>query len=245
VVPAQTIAEVMILGVYHFENPGLDVVKADLDDHLSPKRQEEIAAVVAALATFQPTKILIESSNQERVTTEYVAARDAKAPLGANEIDQLGYRLAIQLGLPGVVAIDEPFDMDFDRVMAAAQASNDPFLQTFTATIERVTAEQAAQTSRTVAANLRALNDPARMPADRDMYLSMARVKHGDDFAGADVLAGWYQRNFRIFANLAAEVTSPTDRVLVIYGAGHAAILRELVAASHEMVLVEPNDYVR
>ena len=71
----------------------------------------------------------------------------------------------------------------------------------------------------------------------------MARVKYGDDFAGADVLAAWYQRNFRIFANLAAAVR-PDDRVLVIYGQGHGAILRELIEASPALVLVEPNPYL-
>lgn len=245
VVPVQTEARVMILGVYHFDNPGLDAVKSDLDDHTAPERQAQIGAVITALATFKPTKILVESDDQAHLTAAYAGARDAKAPLGSDEVDQLGLRLAIQLGLPGVGAIDHQMGMDFDRLTAAAQATHDPFVQTFAAAVEKFGAEATTFSSHTVMENLRALNDPARFPAERDLYLTMARVKNGDDFAGPDVLAGWYQRNFRIFASLAAAVTSPEDRVLVIFGEGHAAILRDLVAASHEMVLVEPNDYLR
>ncbi len=231
----------MILGVYHFDNPGQDLVKSELDDHLSAKRQAEIEQVVAGLAAFKPTRILVEAVSQEKLDARF---RDNR-PLEATELDQLGIRLARRLGLPGLVAIDHRMDMDFDRLMAAAQASNDQlFLDTFQSVMAEVQADLARQRERTVADNLRSMNDPANIARGREIYLQMARVKHGDDFAGPDVLAAWYQRNFRIFANLAAAVSSPDDRILVIYGGGHAAILRDLVAASPNLVLVEPNDYL-
>jgi hypothetical protein len=234
---AETGARVMVLGVYHFDNPGLDVVTSDLDDHTSAKRQAEIAEVLDALAEFAPTVILVESTRAEYTPAE---------PLSASEVDQLGVRLARQLGLPGVSGIDAKLDMDFDRLIAAANEANDRvFLDAFERTLAEVQAEVDAQSTRTVRENLLAMNDPGRFQRDGDIYLQMARVKHGDDFAGPDVLAAWYQRNFRIFANLAAHVTSDDDRVLVIYGAGHGAILRELVRAAPNMALVEPNDYLR
>ena len=57
----QAKAQVMILGVYHFDNPNLDYVKSNTDDHLSPKRQAEIAKVVELLAKFNPTRIALEA----------------------------------------------------------------------------------------------------------------------------------------------------------------------------------------
>jgi hypothetical protein len=239
--PAKSGAQVMILGVYHFDNPGLDLAKSHLDDHLSAGRQAEIEAVAAALAAFRPTTIMVEAVDQAKLDATFAANQ----PLTASETQQLGFRLARQLGLAGLVAIDHPGDMDFDRLLAAATASQDQvFLATFEATMKEVEADLARQRERTVTENLLVMNDPANIARMRDIYLMIARVKHGDDFAGPDVLAGWYQRNFRIFANLAAHVTSPDDRVLVIYGGGHAAILRELVAASPNLVLVEPNDFL-
>jgi hypothetical protein len=245
--PAQprTGARVMVLGTYHFGNPNQDVVKSDLDDHRSPRRQAEIADVTARLATFRPTKILIEATDQAALDKTYQAYRSGAAPLRNDETEQLGFRLAKQLDLAGLVAIDHPADMDFDRVMAAAQASHaDVFLRAFNDAVQRINEIQKGLHDHSVRDNLRALNDPRRLDQDRDLYLVMARVAHGDDFAGADVLAGWYQRNFRIFASLAAAVTSPDDRVLVIYGGGHAPILRELVAAQPDLVLVEPDYYL-
>ncbi len=235
-------AQVMIVGSYHFHNPGRDVVKADLDDHLRPERQAQIEVVVGKLAAFRPTRILVEAVDQAKLDERYRSGD----PLSANEIEQLGFRLARRSGLPGVVAIDVRLGMDFDRLLAAANASGDrTFLAAFEAANRQIELESAGLKQRTVLENLRALNDPAYVARDRDLYLQIARVKHGDDFAGADVLAAWYQRNFRIFANLAAAVTSPDDRVLVLYGAGHVPLLRELVAASTTMVLVEPTGYLR
>lgn len=55
------VAEVLFLGTYHFANPGLDVVKAEVDDVLAPGRQAEIEAVVHGLAGFRPTRIAVEA----------------------------------------------------------------------------------------------------------------------------------------------------------------------------------------
>ncbi|MGE0554702.1 MAG: DUF5694 domain-containing protein [Gemmatimonadales bacterium] len=51
-------------------------------------------------------------------------------------------------------------------------------------------------------------------------------------------MAKWYERNIRIFANLRRS-TEPGDRVLVIFGAGHAPILCELLAADPGLTLVD------
>src|SRR2546426_2347477 len=54
-------AEVLVLGVYHMANPGHDLFNMQADDVLAPKRQVEIAQVIAALKKFHPTKIAVEA----------------------------------------------------------------------------------------------------------------------------------------------------------------------------------------
>lgn len=56
VAQTQSKAQVMFLGVYHFNNPNQDVVKSNFPDHLSEKKQQEIAEVLDLLAKFKPTK---------------------------------------------------------------------------------------------------------------------------------------------------------------------------------------------
>ncbi|MEO1047732.1 MAG: hypothetical protein AAFW59_05330, partial [Pseudomonadota bacterium] len=49
--------QVMVLGLYHFDNPGADMVNSKVDDMLTPNRQREIEALVESLASWKPTKI--------------------------------------------------------------------------------------------------------------------------------------------------------------------------------------------
>jgi hypothetical protein len=88
------------------------------------------------------------------------------------------------------------------------------------------------------------LNESALQERTRDLYLQLARVRGEGGFVGADVVAQWYRRNFCIFANIAATIESPEDRVLVLFGQGHAPYLRELVKSSPDLELVEASEYL-
>jgi hypothetical protein len=242
----QAKTQVMILGVYHFDNPNLDYVKSNVDDHLSAKRQQQIAEVVEMLAKFKPTKIALEAvDGTSSIPRNYEAYLKGEYTLHADERDQLGLRLAKQLGHQRVYGIDHKLDMDFEGVMKAAQQSNNTaFLETLQRVLGELQEFQKRQATLTVREILAFHNDPKNIVKGRDLYLQMARVRNGDRFVGADVLASWYQRNFRIFTNLAQVIESPDDRVLVIYGSGHSAILRELIESDPTLHLVEPNDYL-
>ncbi len=240
-------AQVMILGLYHMDNPNQDYVKTNVDDHLSQKRQEQIAEVAALLAKFKPTKIVLEAV--EGVTSihrSYESYLKGEYTLKADERDQLGLRLAKQLGHKRVYAADHKLDMDFGGVIQAAQQSgNRAFLEQFQVVMGEIEAFEKRKATMTVRDILVEMNSPENNAKAHDLYIQMARVRNGDKFVGADVLAGWYQRNFRIFSNFAPVIESVEDRVLVIFGAGHAPILRELIQSSPDLQLIEPNDYLK
>jgi len=61
--PANTV-QLLHLGAYHMDNPGLDAINTSADDVLAPRRQNEIAQAVDRLGVFQPTKIMIEARKQ-------------------------------------------------------------------------------------------------------------------------------------------------------------------------------------
>ena len=50
----------MVVGTYHFGNPGQDLHNMKADNVLTPKKQAELADVAARLARFKPTKIAVE-----------------------------------------------------------------------------------------------------------------------------------------------------------------------------------------
>jgi len=243
----QNKAQVMFLGVYHFANPNLDVVKSNFPDHLSEKKQQEIAEVLDLLAKFKPTKIVVEAPpEQTSVQTNYQAYLRGEYQLTANEIHQIGYRLAKTLGHTQVYPADHRLDFDFNSIMAAAQETNNKyFLETVPKVLAEVEAMQKRQAQMTVRDALAELNEPAMQDRTKEFYLQMARVRSKDKFVGADVLAQWYQRNFRILTNLTQIIDSPQDRVLVIFGQGHIPYLRDGIKANPDMQVVEVIDYLR
>ena len=68
-----TKTQVMLLGVYHFDNPGKDKHNLKIDDYLTEKRQQEISEVISLLSQFEPNKIFIElkPDSQEEIDSLY------------------------------------------------------------------------------------------------------------------------------------------------------------------------------
>ena len=67
-----------------------------------------------------------------------------------------------------------------------------------------------------------------------------------DPFFGADFTTGWwFNRNLRIFRNIQKINAKPSDRILVIFGAGHMNLLNIFFKASPEYKLVETNKYLK
>jgi hypothetical protein len=239
-------AEVLVLGLYHFANPGLDIVQTEVADVLSAAKQEEIARVVEALLRFRPTRVAVEHlpGTAPQLDSLFSAFLAGTHTLQRDETQQIGFRVARALGLDRVHPIDHRGEFPFGAVMAYAQENDPAFVAEVQAQLGRIAAEaNRQQRENTVGEILRNANDPAQLADDHAAYLRFARVGAGDTQVGAELLARWYERNIRIFSNLQT-VARPGDRVLVLIGSGHAPILRELIRFDHGMRLVEPAEYL-
>src|SRR5947208_10049462 len=116
--------EILVLGTYHMANPGHDIHNLQADDVLSPKRQQEITQLIEVLKRFHPTKIAIESDvSGQRATQQYSDYLAGKYTLSRNEIDQIGYRLAKELGHKTVYPVDVDGDFPYMRVINYAKAN--------------------------------------------------------------------------------------------------------------------------
>ncbi|MGE5674512.1 MAG: DUF5694 domain-containing protein [Mycobacterium leprae] len=249
-------AKVMLLGTFHFANPGLDALNLQVD-MTTPQRQAEIAAVVDRLAAFAPTKIAVEAplDAEERVNQRYHAYRSGASPLTANEIQQLGFRLAARLGHDKLYPIDAwgRFYESEEQMTAYIQSRgyteenfhrllHDPkWWERYTALFRH---DAQLQASHTLMEYLAYINSPERVRLDHGLYLAWPDGEPGDYWM-ADYISGWWiNRNLRIFANLKRLTTSPADRILVIYGAGHLSLLRHAVESSYLHELVEVGEYL-
>ena len=238
--------QVMILGTYHMDNPGMDYANATADDVLAPHRQAEIAAVAQALAEFRPTRIAVEvpPSRDSAVNAQYQAYRAGRYTLTRNEVDQLGYRLAAMLGHERVYPVDYRLDMDFGGAMQwAAQNGQGELAQRMAAEVQALVAEMNARIATASIGAVLADANSARADSLHGLYLLLATVGRDTTYKGAREVANWYTRNLHIFANI-ARVAQPGERVLVIVGSGHGTLLRQFTDESPDLELVSVQPYL-
>lgn len=245
--------QVMVLGTYHFGNPGLDLANAKADDVLKPQRQKELDTLSAALAGFRPTKIMIERLAKTADLADPRFAEFTVADLGKNRDErlQIAYRLASRLGIKEIYAIDEqpsegePDYFPFDKVVAWSSAHGQK------ARVDALLAEAVGvtklieqwQAEGSVGHVLLELNRPERTAKDQDFYYQLLGLGDTEAQPGADLNAMWYLRNAKIFGKLMT-VAKPGDRILVVYGAGHNYWLRHFARATPGYVNVDPTPFL-
>lgn len=239
-------AQVMVLGTHHLDNPGSDYANPQVDDVLREGRQREIAAVAAALAEFRPTRIAVEVpvARDSSINAQYRAYRGGSRPLGRNEIDQFGFRLASMLGHERVYAVDHRQDLDVGGVLGwAAQNGQGDVAQRIGGMIQGLIAEMnATVATASIGEVLRLANSP-RADSMEAMYLHFVPIGNDTAHVGAQVVADWYERNLKIFANI-TRVARPGERVLVIMGSGHGPLLRRYVDEHPDYDLVHATAYL-
>jgi hypothetical protein len=235
--------DVMVLGAYHFANPGLDTNNIKVDTVLTPERQADLARVAKALATFKPTHVMVEmqSDAPDFAVAEYGRFDDAMLARDANEIVQIGYRTARVAGLKTVNGIDEqpkagePDYFPYDKLQeTAAKFGQTAELDALNLPIIAWLKDfETAQKRHSVGQMLLRMNDAAYDRMSMDNYYGMLPIGDHDAQTGADLNAAWYLRNAKIFGKL-MQVAKPgakvPARVLVVYGGGHGYWLRHFAS---------------
>ena len=233
-------AEVLVLGVYHMANPGRDIFNMQADDVLAPKRQAEIAQLIEVLKKFHPTKIAVEADvYSDRIPKGYTDYLAGKHELTRNEIEQIGFRLAKELGHKSVYPVDVDGEFPFQHIVNYAKASGrSKELDAMMSEIgDMVKAENAYLASHTVLEMLLFMNSDDKVVQDVGFYYREARFGEPGDWAGADLVSDWFRRNMRIYSNVVQLADSPSERLLVIFGAGHLGWLQRDFASNPNLRL--------
>lgn len=249
---AQTEArpEILIIGTYHMANRGHDIYNLHADDVLSPKRQEEIAQVIEVLKKFRPTKVAIEVDvDSSRVAQEYSDYLAGKYELSRDETNQIGYRLAAELGHKQVYPVNAWAGNDFpiQSVVNYAKANGRA------AQLETVMAKWGAAVkeldeylkTHTILETLKYVNSDAFVAENVSPYFEVVRFGDQLDYAGPDLLGNWYLRNIRIYHNIIQLIDSASDRILVIYGYGHVGWLQQDAQEDATVRLRRLSDFTR
>ena len=127
----------IILGSYHFANPGRDIVKSKVTDVSTHERQKQLEELIEKLKKFKPTKIVLECAVEKNAQfqenfSKYLAGN---YQLSINEREQISFKLAKAAGLKQIYCVDWDDDApgnasDYNYVeFAAKDKESDAFLK--------------------------------------------------------------------------------------------------------------------
>ena len=182
--------------------------------------------------------------------------------------DQIGFRLAKQMGHSKVYGVDYwpwpdngyPFfpewDFDWDLIdyQKFAKTHNQEHLLPPPPTTEgKVVQDESGVT----------WIEPEKYVSIIDMYIQgnqpeegrseshqryirwIARVGLGDQYPGANWLAhSWYDRNLKIYVNLTRITESADERILLIIGEGHVYLVQQFLEESGDYIVESPLKYL-
>ena len=248
--PEQTPIPVLYLGSYHMSNPGADQFNLEADDVLQPKRQAEIQEVIDLLKAFNPTKVAVESPLNDSLTlARYEGYLSGEIKLRKSEEEQIGFRLAKEMGHKTIYPIDVRMGLDNAGLSNLVQGNPQKFgpiiggLEPAGNKAMEIMADWLA--NGTIREMLLKMNDPTTEDIALSMYFQyFVPIVEDDNYAGADMVNTWYHRNLRIFSNLHQISDRTDDRILVVYGQGHVPLLKHFTRMSPFFEIVEAANYL-
>ena len=242
-------SDILLVGTFHFHNPGADIAKTKTFDVMTPPVQAELERITEKISVFHPAKIFVEwpwdeQAELDKLYTAYLGPHyeqfvSATYPAKRqdfflkNEIVQLAFRAGKKAHLTRVYALDyNKTVFPFDSVMKAMQAAKQVAL--LQKSQDAIKHYETSQNKKLETYNLTQLlldaNTPQELALNKALYLEILnRAGTPDNFAGAFLVSEWYRRNLYMYALVQKTMTAQDDKALILVGAGHAAMMQEFI----------------
>lgn len=241
-------AKVLVVGTFHLDYPNRDAVKIESEeqiDVLTEPKKSEITELVQYIKRFKPNKIAIEAFPEWNATQKLNAYKKGCCRNERDERFQLAMRIAADFDM------DTLYSIDAGSIAEDLYMKDSVFVENLYTDYDYQSNDEVFQQAKDFYNYSKALPRNTKL-LDYYQYLNSRTYHYADygsyltgDFKldnhrGADVLSiGWYSRNLRIFRNLQQITDSPEDRILIIFGNGHASVLRQLLEISPEYEFIE------
>lgn len=237
--------QILLIGTFHFENPGLDVAKINTFNVMSDKSQKELENITNKIKQFGPDKIFVEWNyeKQDRLDKFYARNTDSLLHKNADERVQVALRSAKKLGHKKLYGIDyNNTDFPYDSLVKGMKEANQlDLIRKNEETMKRYETDQNQKIAKySLTELLLDINTKKSNEENISWYLETA-IKGGktDNFVGAYLVSEWYRRNLYMYALIQKLTESKDDKIMVLLGAGHTAMIREFVKHNSEFEIVE------
>lgn len=252
---AQQKVKVILLGTYHFNNPGNDMIKVKDRNILSKESQADLDHIVDKInaSVYRPDQIFVESNFNEKAKlnahyqsylkneyhkfTDTIKRERRKRYYVEGETFQLGFRLAKKLKHNLLYPIDSLIEMRFDILMK--EVNSNPSLKKELDEIS-VSLSDDCLSKKNLSEIFLCLNQKSNLDNNMSFYISFAnKMIIGKDYFGPNLVADWYKRNLVMYSHIQNQLTPDTKSILVLVGTGHAAIFRQFFELDKRFELVD------
>lgn len=240
--------KVLVVGTFHFDYPGLDAHKTSEEDKidvLKEPKKSEVTELINYIKKFKPNKIAIEAYDSWNATEKLKQYKNGELRDKRDERYQIAMRIANEMQLDTLYAIDSgSMSEDLEKIDSSYTnalfkdfdfQSDDSYETYYKEWFEQ---EDKIIPKVNLLGYFKHINSKESHQYGYGVYL-VGDFKLNNE-RGADIISSWwYNRNLRIFRKLQLITESPNDRILLIFGNGHAAVLRQFLEASPEYEFIE------
>ncbi|MEI2273204.1 DUF5694 domain-containing protein [Sphingobacterium sp. ML3W] len=254
-VSAQQKIKVILLGTYHFNNPGNDIIKTQDRNILSKENQQDLDNIVEKIysSDYKPDQIFVESNfnekkqldanyqtylkNQYHEFTDTIKNKRMKRFFKEGETAQLGFRLAKKLKHQELYPIDSLIEMRFDILMK--EINSNPTLKKEFDELKLSLSDNCLE-GKNLTQIFLCMNEKSKLDNNIGFYFSFAnKIMIGQDYFGARLVTDWYKRNLIMYANIQNQIKPGTKTIFILVGTGHAAMFRTFFEVDKSFELVD------
>ncbi|MDC6406151.1 MULTISPECIES: DUF5694 domain-containing protein [Maribacter] len=230
--------EVLLIGTFHYNNPGADVAKTKSFDILNNDSQLELKEISTKITAYNPTKIFVEWPHEEQKELDslyklyrngtYFDNDSLSDFYLKNEIFQLAFRVAKENDLEKLYAIDYSTSFPFEDVMKEIEENNQTELKRqIEEGISKFTVDfdQKIESGTSLTELTYFLNSQEMRKMSNNFHINLMLLAGGiQDFSGPLLASEWYKRNLYMWSLIQKNVTESDQRIMVLVGSSHAAM---------------------
>lgn len=251
--------DVLLIGTFHYNNPGADVAKTKTFDIMSESAQNDLKKMTQAIKAYNPTQVFVEwpydeqqkldSLYQKYLAGTYFENDSLSDFYQKNEIFQLAFRVAKANDLPKVYAMDYKTSFPFDDVIASIEKNKQLELKSkifdgiskFTVDFDDKIASGISLPELTLY-----LNTPEMRAMSNDFHNNLMTVAGApDEFSGPLLTAEWYKRNLYMWSLIKKNTSETDERVMVLAGASHVAMFELFIKEDRRWTITELEEILR
>lgn len=236
--------QILLIGTFHYANPGLDVAQLNNFNIMSEKSQKELETMSDKIKKFGPDKIFVEweFSKQTELDKFYNKNTDSLFKNSKSEITQLALRTAKKLNHKKLYGMNLYTSFPYDSLMMAMEKANQKDLMKIND--ESIKSFEKDHNERIAKSSLQEMmlyyNKKQTENENLQWYLEIAnRAGNSNDFTGPSLVSNWYKRNLYMYSLIQKLTESTDNKIMVLVGAGHSSIIRELISHDPTFELVE------